>query len=131
MKKMQFGSYVFPYNPAELKISMQSLQAVHTLPGRGQLRQSLGRELTRVEGEGELIGSQAGRLRRYLTQCLRSQSRELLVLPECDPFLAVLVQLELTGKGGREEYSFRFVFVEENSAGEEKADSQTLPYSVV
>ena len=131
MKKMQFGSYVFPYNPAELKISMQSFQAVHTLPGRGQLRQSLGRQLTRVEGEGELIGPQAGQLRQYLDSCLRRQSRELLVLPEWEPFLAALVRLEWIGKGGREEYGFRFVFLEETSGNTEKADSQTLPYSVV
>lgn len=131
MKKMQFGSYVFPYNPARLKIMMGCLQAVHTLPMQGQLRQSLGRGLTRVEGEGELFGNQAEQLKQYLTGCLHGQKRELLLLPECEPFLAVLTQLELIGKGGREGYGYRFVFMEENSAGQKGRKFSVLPYSVV
>ena len=125
MKLIQFGEYIFPYNPAALTITMEQKKAVHSLPLRGEVCQLLGRGLITVQGESEAVGEYGGELISHLTACLKEQREAVLVLPECEPFAAVLTRLELNGKGGREKYAFRFVFTERTSVG--KTDSGTAP----
>ncbi|MEG2038787.1 MAG: hypothetical protein RRZ73_03555 [Oscillospiraceae bacterium] len=131
MKILQFGAVAFPYNPYLLRVKMSHNQAVYTLPYKGQISEPIGRALTEVEGEGEFLPGVTGEIERYLTDCVKKQTQAVLYLPDCAPFWARLVSLELIGNGGKDNYNFKFKFIETNSNNIYTSSIITTPFAVV
>ncbi|MEG1779532.1 MAG: hypothetical protein RR263_05460 [Oscillospiraceae bacterium] len=131
MKILQFGTVAFPYNPYLLKIKMSHNQAIYTLPYKGQFSEPICKALTEVEGESEFLPDVTGELERFLTDCVNKQTQAMLYLPDCSPFWARLVSLELIGNGGRDNYNFKFKFMEVNSSNIYTQSINTAPFAVV
>ena len=92
---MQFGSFVFPVNPTELKLERACLLR-ETVGVDGEERvEAVGKRKARVAGKGHFTGENAMAVYREL-EALFGET-ETLYLPGHRPFEAVLSELALIG----------------------------------
>ena len=92
---MQFGSFVFPVNPTELKLERACLLR-ETVSVDGEERvEAVGKRKARVAGTGHFTGENAMAVYREL-EALFGET-DTLYLPGHRPFEAVLSELALIG----------------------------------
>ena len=92
---MQFGSFVFPVNPTELKLERACLLR-ETVGVDGEERvEAVGKRRARVAGKGHFTGENAMAVYREL-EALFGET-DTLYLPGHRPFEAVLSELALIG----------------------------------
>ena len=112
---MRFDGFSLRHNPEKLRIS----GSVHVKEYRSPCCEadsvSLGKELCRVEGEGEFCGTDCIAQYQALEKLRSSAKRAKLVLPHMHPLYAFLKELALTAKPVDNVLSYRFVFVEAQS----------------
>lgn len=113
---MQFGSFVFPVNPTELKLERACLLR-ETVGVDGEERvEAVGKRKARVAGKGHFTGENAMAVYREL-EALFGET-ETLYLPGHRPFEAVLSELALIGVPEKNTVPYTFAFVE--TAGKAK-----------
>ena len=111
---MQFGSFVFPVNPTELKLERACLLR-ETVGVDGEERvEAVGKRKARVVGTGHFTGENAMAVYREL-EVLFGET-DTLYLPGHRPFEAVLSELALIGVPEKNTVPYTFAFVEK--AGE-------------
>lgn len=116
---MQFGSFVFPVNPTELKLERACLLR-ETVGVDGEERvEAVGKRKARVAGKGHFTGENAMAVYREL-EALFGET-ETLYLPGHRPFEAVLSELALIGVPEKNTVPYTFAFVE--TAGKSEAVS--------
>lgn len=116
---MQFGSFVFPVNPTELKLERACLLR-ETVGVDGEERvEAVGKRRARVAGKGHFTGENAMAVYREL-EALFGET-ETLYLPGHRPFEAVLSELALIGVPEKNTVPYTFAFVE--TAGKSEAVS--------
>lgn len=107
---MQFGSFVFPMNPTELKLERACLLR-ETVGVDGEERvEAVGKRKARVAGKGHFTGENAMALYREL-EALFGET-DTLYLPGHRPFEAVLSELALIGVPEKNTVPYTFAFVE-------------------
>lgn len=113
---MQFGSFVFPVNPTELKLERACLLR-ETVGVDGEERvEAVGKRKARVAGKGHFTGENAMAVYREL-EALFGET-DTLYLPGHRPFEAVLSELALIGVPEKNTVPYTFAFVE--TAGKAK-----------
>lgn len=116
---MQFGSFVFPVNPTELKLERACLLR-ETVGVDGEERvEAVGKRKARVAGKGHFTGENAMAVYREL-EALFGET-DTLYLPGHRPFEAVLSELALIGVPEKNTVPYTFAFVE--TAGKSEAVS--------
>lgn len=106
---MQFGSFVFPVNPTELKFERACLLR-ETVGVDGEERvEAVGKRKARVAGKGHFTGENAMAVYREL-EALFGET-ETLYLPGHRPFEAVLSELALIGVPEKNTVSYTFAFL--------------------
>lgn len=107
---MQFGSFVFPVNPTELKLERACLLR-ETVGVDGEERvEAVGKRKARVTGKGHFTGENAMAVYREL-EALFGET-DTLYLPGHRPFEAVLSELALIGVPEKNTVPYTFAFVE-------------------
>ena len=113
---MQFGSFVFPVNPTELKLERACLLR-ETVGVDGEERvEAVGKRKARVTGKGHFTGENAMAVYREL-EALFGET-ETLYLPGHRPFEAVLSELALIGVPEKNTVPYTFAFVETTGKNE-------------
>lgn len=112
---MRFGGMSLRHNPARLNISGSDCVREYRSPCCDADSRSLGRELRRIEGEGEFCGKDCIAQFRALEKLHNRSKRAKLVLPRMEPMYAYLKELEMTAKPVDDVLFYRFLFVEAQS----------------
>lgn len=112
---MRFAGMSLHHNPAKLSISGKHHIREYGSPCCEADSESIGMELRRVSGEGEICGADCIGQYRALEQLQHDRTAAKLVLPQMQPFYAYLKELDLTAKPVDDVLSYRFEFVEAQS----------------
>lgn len=112
---MRFNGMSLRHNPEKLRITGSHQVKEYFSPCCEADSVSLGRELRRIAGEGELCGADCIAQYQALEKLQVSGKRAKLVLPHMQPLYAYLKELELTAKPVDNVLSYRFLFVEAQS----------------
>lgn len=112
---MRFGGMSLRHNPAKLSISGKHHIRIYGSPCCEADSESLGMELRRISGEGELSGSDCIEQYHALEALQRGRIAAKLVLPHMQPLYAYLKELSLTAKPTDDVLSYRFEFAEAQS----------------
>lgn len=112
---MRFDGMSLRHNPAQLSISGKSRIKEYASPCIRADSTSLGAELRRISGEGELSGRDCIAQYQALEQRQQSQKRAKLILPHLQPLYAYLRELAVTAKPTDDVLYYRFVFIEAQS----------------
>lgn len=112
---MQFCSYVFPHNPAEIRVTRAAQTVPLFCPGVGEVVQNLGVGARTVHCSGSFFGASAeeaaARLEEFLTQA--GPGREgMLFLPGWMRFRACLRDCVYKAAGDGKVIPYSLVFVE-------------------
>ena len=103
---MQFGSFVFPVNPTELKLERACLLRETVGVDGEECVEAVGKRKARVAGKGHFTGENAMAVYREL-EALFGET-DTLYLPGHRPFEAVLsVHVRLCGDGGEKRSGLR------------------------
>ena len=87
---MKFKNYIWPYNPANIEISVQRAIKDVVIPFRGSKFQDYGREKRVVTGSGQFFGEDCINQFDELFSLFKQGGSGYLVLPGMVPFLAIL-----------------------------------------
>jgi len=121
VERVQFGDYLFAYNPSRIELRSRRQSSSRRLPYLGEQVIATGEQAREVLLEGAFFGQTADEAMagyRRLEEVYRSRRRGLLFLPGNEPFYALFDRLELdaSGDGRILQYSARFL---EDLGGEE------------
>lgn len=107
---MRYKDYLFPHNPASIRISAQAALAMAQCPGHAPAVQHMGRGRRVITGSGSFFGEDALEQYRRLEAVFRQKSSGLLQLPGLHSVMAYFARLECDAKGDGSviEYSFEF-----------------------
>ena len=114
LMSMRFGTFEFPFNPAELKVAHRALLRESILPGGGEKVQRVGAYKRRVSGKGYFTGDAA--MEDYLRLESLFGTVQTLFMPGRAPFEAVLSELSLLGVEAKQVVGYSFTFVETGDA---------------
>lgn len=114
LMSMRFGTFEFPFNPAELKVAHRALLRESILPGGGEQIQRVGAYKRRVSGKGYFTGEAA--MEDYLRLESLFGTVQTLFMPGRAPFEAVLSELSLLGVEAKQVVGYSFTFVETGDA---------------
>lgn len=115
MDVLQYRDFVFPHNPASIKVTGTDQVATHFRPGQGDAVQRLGRRARRVTCSGSFFSAtfrQTLAQLESLRQKAAGDQPGLLFLPGMEPFPAYLEQFVFDAKGDGKVISYTIVFVE-------------------
>ena len=110
---MRFQDYTWKHNPKTIQVACRREIKEWKLPGQGNLLQDLGPGKRIVTGEGELFGADAMKQFTELKRLMQQGGSGILSGAGLEPMQAVFANLEMVGKGGREEIGYRFCFIEQ------------------
>ena len=107
---MQFGGFIFPVNPTELKL-LQSCLLEETVTADGEETvEAVGRHKKKLTGKGYFVGENAFETYKKL-ESLFGETK-ILYLPGHRPFEAILSELTLNGVPAKNTVSYTFAFTE-------------------
>ena len=112
---MRFGGVSMRHNPAKLNISGKNRVHEYLSPCCEADNQVVGRELSRISGEGVLFGADCLTQYQTLERLQNGHVPAKLTLPRMQPLYAVLRELSLTAEPEENILHYRFVFVEAQS----------------
>lgn len=121
---MRFSGMSLRHNPEKLSISGSDHVRVYHSPCCDADSRSLGRELRRIEGEGEFCGKDCIAQYQALEQLHIRSKRAKLVLPHMEPMYAYLKELKMTAKPVDDVLSYRFLFIEAQSLRPEAQNTE-------
>ncbi|MBC8570531.1 hypothetical protein [Zongyangia hominis] len=113
MELMQFKSYVWPYNPQRVEITLGRDLRTRQARGFGTLVSDWGQTPARVEGEGEFFGSDCKEQFERLRRIFDEEGSGKLLLPSFRPVYAYFESLKLLGEGPLHTLRYGFVFTED------------------
>ena len=106
---MKFKNYIWPYNPANIEISVQRSIKEVVIPFRGNKFQDYGREKRVITGSGQFFGENCIDQFDELFFLFKQGGNGYLALPGMAPFLAIFKRLELIASTTEVlNYSFEF-----------------------
>lgn len=120
MEKMQFKSFLFPYNPSTITVERPGRYAVFFCPGYGETVQPLGEGVRLIRCIGSFLGNtpqEATAILASFLQATQQPTPGILTLPGLANLEAVLSSFtyEASGEGRIIPYEMRF---QEAKAGE-------------
>ena len=118
---MRFGGMSLRHNPAKLNISGKHHIRMYGSPCCKADSTSLGMELRRITGEGEMCGADCIEQYSALKGLQHNRIAAKLVLPHMQPLYAYLKELSLTAKPIDDVLSYRFEFIEAQSPRKDSA----------
>lgn len=99
---MQFGDYIFQYNPQHISVSSAEHVVTHFCPGKTEVSQNLGQKARIAECSGSFFGETFADAMRELTR-FRQKTADgktaMLFLPGTEPFLARLTDFTFNAQG--------------------------------
>ncbi|MBC8585333.1 hypothetical protein [Youxingia wuxianensis] len=121
MSNLQFGAFVFEYNPRKIEVSLGSAMVSHLLPGYGNLVQHLGPKCRVVRCEGEVFAPTADQTNAKLSQIadLCGGGEDALFLPSGQRMQAYVSRFSYNAQGDGRVISYMLEFTEASSGGEE------------
>ena len=116
---LQFGDYVFAYNPRKIELVSAQNLAAYCLPFYGTVTQNIGAQCRIVHCEGEVFSADAHQAAQTAAQidALRG-SRKMLYLPTGEHFPAQVARFACTAQGDGRVLAYRLDFIETDSSGE-------------
>ncbi len=115
---MSYKSYVWPFNPQNIRIEYARNVKEIPLPGSGSTLQDLGFGKRVITGKGELIGSGCMEEFSRLAAVFAEEGSGTLRLPGTAPFEAVFSSLKMIGEAQPDCVCYEFAFLEENGASD-------------
>lgn len=112
---MQFKSFLFPHNPAEIVVEQPGRYAVFLLPDHGELVQSLGKGVKRVRCTGSFLAHsarEAAAIAAEFEAKTADPSPGILLLPGLGSMEAVLAELRWEAQGDGRELPYVMSFVQ-------------------
>lgn len=111
--KMSYKSFIFPVNPAVIRISSKNNVAGVNVPYGTELVSQVGKKLRIITGEGEFFGDNCTQLFESLRDTMQGGGG-MLYIPSQKPVYAFFESLELKASDidGVAAYSFRFAEAE-------------------
>ena len=110
--QIQFGDFVFPYNPRRIEVSKgKNLRSFSTINGK-VISRVYGEEPTVVRCQGELVGERGKKIYEGLNALLKNGEIGVLSLSLEEPFYARLKSLRYLGEGAYNTIKYYAEFVE-------------------
>lgn len=113
MELMQFKSYVWPYNPQRIEITLGRDLRTRQARGFGTLISDWGQTAARIEGEGEFFGAECREQFESLRRVFTEEGSGKLIIPSFRPVYAYFESLKLLGEGPMRTLRYGFVFSED------------------
>lgn len=110
---MTFKSFIWPYNPKHVEISICKHSKTYNLPGLGPYVQFLGEDYRIVTGCGEFFGPDAITNFEKLFSVSKEHSTGKLFIPHIASMHAYFTELSIVRKSGPALISYKFKFVED------------------
>lgn len=110
--KMSYKNFIFPNNPAVIKISHSKNIAKINIPCDSQQIQEMGSQNRVITGEGEFFGSHSCQTFEKLREIFEEGSEGILYLPSQEPICAIFESLILIGEDIQDIIKYQFKFIE-------------------
>ncbi len=125
---MSYGGYVWPRNPARVRVERARNVAQFALPGGTGAVQETGAAPLRVSGEGCFTGEDCREQYARLAAAFAAGGTGPLRLPGMAPLRAVFVSLSLKGEPGPGRADYEFLFLEDARAQEDDRREPPEPF---
>ncbi len=115
LTRMQYKDFVFPQNPAEIKVESSGLQTVKSVNGETPFVNGGGRKPVVVSGEGSFYGDNAVTDALSLQHFLSSSESGWLIVPASPPIKAFLTSFSSVCNAVKNCVFYTFTFTEDCS----------------
>ena len=127
-RPMSYGGYVWPRNPAQIRVERAKNVAQFKVPGGPGAVQETGAAPLRVSGAGRFTGPGCREELARLSAAFAAGGTGPLRLPGGKPFAAVFAALTLKGEPGPDRADYEFLFLEDAEDGESARREPPEPY---
>ena len=120
MNTMQFGDYIFKYNPEKIEVLQGESLVEHFFPGKGMAVQNMGRKTRKIKCYGVFTGKKLADTLSQIdifTKRHTTGTAKMLFVPGIEPFYAVVKEFAVDMQGDGRLIPYTILFVEENSFG--------------
>ena len=131
MQAMSYKSYVWPFNPEKFQVEYARNIKEIKLPFSGSVLQDMGFGKRVISGKGELIGSTCMAEFNRLVGVFAEEGSGTLRLPGAAPFTAAFSALKMVGEAEPDCVSYEFTFLEDETASDTTAVTDTGIYVCV
>lgn len=115
LTRMQYKDFVFPQNPAEIKVESAGLQTVRSVNGETPFVNGISRKPIVVSGEGSFYGEDAVANALELQNFLSSPDSGWLIVPASPPIKAFLTSFSSVCNAVKNCVFYSFTFTEDCS----------------
>ena len=124
--KMSFKKFVFPVNPAVIRIAYKRSIARQPIPYANSVTQDMGRDSRIVTGEGEFYGTDCQQQFESLKRIFDEGGGGMLYIPSQKPIYALFGDLQMIGSYIEGVIGYRFTFTESFEKSSDQSDCECL-----
>lgn len=125
--KMKFGTFEFPVNPKNLKVSSSANCREKAIFGKNAVVENVSVNPTIISGKGELADKNGEATCSYLMHILKTKKSYWLFAPDMVPIKAYLTDFTYEQSSLRNSYLYTFKFVEDCK---DKSEMIKIPYTI-